>query len=186
MNCLENKTKPVKESVDDFLEIDWGENPLIPEGEYQAVYVTHETTRGSFGTKLKITFRIVSLGQYFETLIPLWCNVSDASSSKRKQGKVKVNKNHKLTTELLRVLQIKTRIDRLSPIMLKGYILLIKVRTVSSNCYQKKLTPPQQYSVVDSLICILNHQDINKAPNVLPKPIPELIPTLKPEEPRPS
>jgi hypothetical protein len=183
MDSLKIKTESHKESADDFFDIDWGRDALIPEGEYQAVYVSHEISRGSFGTKLKITFRIVSFGEFFETLIPAWYNISDAASSKRKGGRIKVNRGHKLTTELLRVLQIKARIDRLSPSLLKGHILLIKVRTVTKNSYQKKLAPPQQYSIVDSLVCILNLQDISRTPKVLPKPIPEPIPTIKPDEP---
>ena len=63
--------------------------------------------------------------------------------------------------------------------MLKGYLLTVKVRTVKTDSHQKKLTEAQQYSVINSLECILNLQDISEIPNVLPKPIPEPIPTIK-------
>ena len=43
-----------------------------------------------------------------------------------------------------------------------------------------------QYSIVDSLVCILNHHDISETLNVLPKPIPEPIPTSKSPESRPA
>jgi len=163
----------------DAFDIDWGDSPLIPPGEYQAVYVFHETTKGSFGIKLKVVFRITSQGEYFETLIPAWYNIIDGSIGKRKSGKIKVARGSKLTSELLKVLQIKTRIDRLTPAMLRGYVLIVNVRTVKTDSRQKKLTLPQQYSVIDSLICILNLQDISETLKVLPKPIPEPIPTVK-------
>jgi hypothetical protein len=167
-------------SLSESFEVDWGDNPLIPEGDYQAVYVHHETTNGSFGPKVKIIFRIVSQGQHFETLIPAWYNVKDGSTSKRRDAKIKLARGSRLTSELLRVLQIKKRVDRLSPSMLKGYLLTVKVRTVKTDSRQKKLTEAQHYSVISSLECILNLQDISEVPNVLPKPIPEPIPTIKP------
>lgn len=168
------------------IEIDWGQSPCIPAGEYQAVYVTHEATNGNFGRKLKVIFRIVTQGPHFETLIPAWYNIKDASNGKRSGRKIKVARGSKLTSELLKVLQIKTRVDRLTPSMLRGYLLLIKVRTVCTDSRQKKLSEPQQYSVVDSLVCILNHHDVSETLNVLPKPIPEPIPTSKSPESLPA
>jgi len=167
------------DTTTETFEIDWGDSPLIPSGEYQAVYVTHETTNGSFGPKVKVIFRIVSQGAFFETLIPAWYNIKDGSVGKRRGGKIKVTRGSKLTSELLKVLQIKKRVDRLSPSMLKGYVLVVNVRTVKSDSRQKKLTEPQQYSIIDTLVCILNLQDISEVLNVLPKPIPEPIPTIK-------
>jgi len=167
-------------SLSDSYEVDWGDSVLIPEGEYEAVYVSHENTNGSFGPKVKVTFRIVSHGPFYETLIPAWYNIQDGSPSKRKGAKVKLKRGSRLTGELLKVLQIKQRVDRLSPSMLKGYLLTVKVRTVKTNSRQKKLTEAQQYSLVDSLVCILNFQDISETLNVLPKVIPEPIPTIKP------
>ena len=167
-------------SLSDSYEVDWGDSVLIPVGEYEAVYVSHENTNGSFGPKVKVTFRIVSQGPFYETLIPAWYNIQDGSSSKRKGAKVKLKRGSRLTGELLKVLQIKQRVDRLSPSMLKGYLLVVKVRTVKTNSRQKKLTEAQQYSLVDSLVCILNFQDISETLNVLPKVIPEPIPTIKP------
>jgi len=176
MSNIQNTPQP------DEFDIDWGSDPLIPQGEYQAVYVTHEIIRGSFGIKAKVTFRIISQGEHFETLIPAWYNIKDGSQGKRKGGKIKVARGSKLTSELLKVLQIKTRIDRLTPAMLRGYVLMVNVRTVKTDSRQKKLNPPQQYSIIDSLVCILNLQDISETVKVLPKPIPEPIPTSKDTE----
>ena len=166
-------------SLSDSYEVDWGDSVLMPDGEYEAVYVTHETTNGSFGPKVKVTFRIVSQGPFYGTLIPAWYNIQDGSSSKKKGAKVKLKRGSRLTGELLKVLHIKKRVDRLSPSMLKGYLLVVKVRTVKTNSRQKKLAEVQQYSIVDSLVCNLNFQDISETPNVLPKVIPEPIPTVK-------
>lgn len=171
--------KSSHDAAADYFDIDWGDSPLIPAGEYQAVYVSHETTNGSFGPKVKVSFRVVSHGPFYETQIAAWYNIKDGASSKRKGSKIRLARGSKLTSELLKVLQIKKRVDRLSPSMLRGYVLVIKVRTVTTNSRQKKLTEAQQYSIVDSLQCILNLQDISETLNVLPKVIPEPIPTVK-------
>jgi hypothetical protein len=34
----------------DFFDVDWGDAIKIPDGEYEAVYVSHHVTNGSFGT----------------------------------------------------------------------------------------------------------------------------------------
>jgi len=166
-----------QKSEQDTFKIDWGTSTKIPDGEYQAVYVSHQISNGSFGFKVKITFRIVSMGEYFETLIDGWYNIKEGGSSKRKGGSLSLTRGQNLTTELLKVLQINKRPDRLSLTMLKGLLLLIKVRTVTTNNRQKKYSELQQYSVVDSMLCCLNAVDELETLNLIPKPIPEPIPT---------
>jgi len=174
-----------KPSQPDDFEIDWGDRPLIPEGEYHAVYVSHLTTNASFGPKVKITFRIVSMGPYYETLINGWYNAKQIGSTKRKGGKVIVSALSDLANECFKVLQIKNRVNRLSLTQLKGHVIVIKVRTVISNSKQKKLTEAQQYSTVDSMVCSLTTQDISKTLKPVPEPIPKPVPTSKDTNPCP-
>lgn len=166
----------------DFFDVDWGDAIKIPDGEYEAVYVSHHVTNGSFGPKVKIIFRIVTLGEYYEKLIHGWYKITSGGSNKRKGGRVSLTRGQKLTTELLKVLQIKKRPDRLSPSMLKGHILLIKVRTTLIDSRQKKLSELQQYSVVDSMIGIINFVDSSETLNLNPKPVPEPTPTTNSPE----
>ena len=169
----------------DYFDIEWGDAIKIPEGEYQAVYVSHLISKGSFGTKVKITFRIVNHGEYFESLLHGWYNIKDGGTSKRKGGRLVLTRGQKLTTELLKVFQIKKRPDRLSPIMLKGHLIQIKVRTVLIDNRQRRLTELQQYSVVDSMLCSLKVVDMSEMVNLnhIPKPVPEPIPTTNTPEP---
>jgi hypothetical protein len=67
----------------DDIDIDWGISVLIPEDNYQVVYVSHETTKGSFGSKVNITFRIITQGEYYETLINAHYNVKDGSKQQQ-------------------------------------------------------------------------------------------------------
>jgi hypothetical protein len=154
--------------------IDWGDLPLIPAGDYEAVYVSHETFNQSFGPKVKITFRIVKMGPFYEKLIDGWYNVKDLKSKPGKHRKPILSRHSKLTTELLHVLGIKERVSRLSPIQLKGKLLEVRVRTVKQNSRQKKYSDIQQYSVVDSILRSLNNYSCIE---LIPKTIPEPIPT---------
>jgi hypothetical protein len=164
--------------MSDELSIEWGHQTLIPPGNYQAVYVSHETTRGNWGPKVKIIFRITSLGPYYESLVEAWYNVKDLKSKPGKKKGLTLSRHCKLTTELLKVLGIKERLSRISPTQLSGKLLEISVRTVKTNSRQKEYASIQQYSVVESINKLLtDNLCISHKP--LPKPIPEPIPTQK-------
>lgn len=133
------------------IEIDWSNLVLMPEGRYQAMYISHETTNGSFGTKIKITFSITTYGEFFEKHIDGWYNVKGIK--KIGKGKaISLSRYSKLTGELLNALGYKERVSRLSPLALKGKLLWVNVRTVVKNSRQKSLHELQKYSVVDSII----------------------------------
>ena len=170
----------------DYFDVDWGDSIKIPEGKYEAVYVSHEIVDGTFGLKVKITFRIVSPGEGFESLLPGWYNIKEGGTTKRKGGRLTLSRGQKLTSELIKVLQINKRPDRLSPFMLKGHLILIKVRTVVINSRQKKYNKLQQYSVVDSMVSNLNVADLSEEQSLIskliPKPVPEPIPTINTQE----
>jgi hypothetical protein len=159
--------------------IDWGSDALIPEGEYQAVYVSHMTTNGTFGPKLKITFRIVSQGPYYASLIDGWYNLKGTGEKTGKRGKIITSKHSKFVEEITKLFQMKIRVNRISATMLSGHVLIIKVRTVKKNGRQKNLSDVLQYSTVDSMVCLLNTLDGSELLHLKPKPIPEPIPTLK-------
>ena len=135
----------------DDIEIDWGNYIIIPEGKYQVMYVSHETTNGSFGAKVKITFTITSYGEFFGKHIDAWYNLKEI----KKVGKgkaISLSRHSKLTGELFNALGYKERVKRLSPLALKGKLLWVNVRTVIKNSRQKALHELQRYSVVDSII----------------------------------
>ena len=170
----------------DEIAIDWGNLVLISPGIYEAIYLGHETFKGSFGPKLKITFRIVTPGHYFESIVAGWYNLKATSEKPGKRGKAIASRHSKFTTELLRVLEVKQKPSRISPAQLRGKILEITVRTVKTNSRQKAYTEIQTYSVVDSINRLASDDRMGMVKSKmilnkpLPKPIPEPIPTSKP------
>ena len=135
----------------DGIEIDWSNLVLMPEGRYQAMYISHETTNGSFGAKIKITFSVTTYGEFFEKHIDGWYNVKGIKKTGKGKA-ISLSRHSKLTGELLNALGYKERVSRLSPLALKGKLLWVKVRTVVKNSRQKSLHELQRYSVVDSII----------------------------------
>lgn len=168
--------------MSDDLCIDWGHQILIPPGKYQAVYVTHETTEGNWGPKVKVVFRITDLGPYYESIVEAWYNVKALKARPGKKRGLILSRHCKLSTELLRVLGVKERVSRISPAQLRGKLLEITVRTVKSNSRQKEYAAVQQYSVVDSINKLLT-DDLCNSHKPLPKPILEPIPTKESAKP---
>ena len=168
----------------DDIDIDWGISVLIPEDNYQVVYVSHETTKGSFGSKVNITFRIITQGEYYETLIDAHYNVKDGSLSGKRKS-IKLSRHSKLVLELIKVLGCKVRPNRLSPSALKGLLIWVKVKTVKTNSKQQQLPELLWYSKVDSMIGQSDASELTGSalpklePKVIPVPIPELTPTIK-------
>jgi hypothetical protein len=115
------------------------------------------------------------MGKYFEKIIHAWYNIKSSGKKFGRNPKIGLSRYSKLTNELLKVLQIKKRVDRLSLSDLKNHILVVKVRTVKTNSTQKQLASALHYSVVDSMISCLTLTDISDSllvPEALPEPVP--------------
>lgn len=141
------------ESQPDFeIQVDWGQDETVPDNTYEASYVSQETIKGTFGAKLKITFKILNYGEHFEKQINSWYNITDHMSPIGKNRKVKAPKGSKLVSHLLNIANLDSRKDRLTTEVLKNKILLIKTRTVVKDGRQNKLHNLQKYSVVDEIL----------------------------------
>jgi hypothetical protein len=141
------------ESQPDFeVQVDWGRDETVPDNTYEAAYVSQETVKGTFGAKLKITFKILNFGEHFEKKINAWYNVTDHMSPKGKNRRVSAPKGSKLVGVLLNIGDLHSRKDRITTEVLKNKILLIKTRTVIKDGRQNKLHDLQKYSVVDEII----------------------------------
>ena len=142
-----------REGQPDFeTQVDWGRDETVPDNTYEAAYVSQETVKGTFGAKLKITFKILNFGEHFEKQVNAWYNVTDHMSPTGKNRKVKAPKGSKLVSHLLNISNLNSRKDRLTTEVLKNKILIIKTRTVSKDGRQNKLHSLQKYSVVDDII----------------------------------
>lgn len=123
---------------------------LIPEGLYEAVYIGHEVCFGGWGKKVRIDFRIISLGIANGVELSGWYNI--ANGVRGKGGQIVLKKCHKLTNELHIVLELTVFTLDLSPAMLATRVIEVMVVTVDTNGQKQKLAAPLQYSKVESMV----------------------------------
>lgn len=119
--------------------------PLLKEGIYEVQYHSHKLDKFFGGYKLYVNFQVCSLSEDKTELIFKAYNYYDklpTGSSLYKDFTLlhgaKIRKNSSLTMKLF-----------------KNKILAVRVRTVSLNRKQLKLTECLQYSVVDEIINIV-------------------------------
>jgi len=128
---------------------------LIREGNYSAVFVRCTTiSLKMFGgaCRLILDLRIVDPGEAFGTIICKFYRLKRLTSKPGRNGSFVVGKRAEVFLTLSRLTPHKLRPDRLSPKeVLRGHILAVKVRTVTTDYRGRPLAPALHYSVVDEI-----------------------------------
>lgn len=152
----------VVEGESDFWVDDY-ESPFVGPGNYEFMYVKHETDL-YFGRapKLVMWFKIVSMGECFETVLPRYYNVKQLIGPKGKNGKFKVGRQSDFLREFVTLFPDavdsnprKRRLDRLPMSGFKSVILQGHVSTVNRTAKQRAIPEALQYSVISELIRVV-------------------------------
>ena len=125
--------------------------PLLPDGKYDAAYSHHETWK-YLGKAPKVTFwfKVVTLGEYFGTLLPRHFNVSRIIGKPARNGRFKAGRSSDFLLEYCSLFPRKiSRLDRIPLSLLENEVIIISTRTVTNNREQRKLPDVLQYSVID-------------------------------------
>ena len=134
------------------IELDGKIWPLIPDGEYLAMYHRHDTKR-MFGTlKVFLHFEIVDPGPYNGTKLYRAYNAVDVRHGKKRGRKFKLRPRSQLYLDLCRLYGGNHRRDRIGLTALKSLVLRVRVRTVEKDYRQRPLPEALQYSVVGDLL----------------------------------
>jgi hypothetical protein len=132
------------------------EQPLIPEGIYNAVFVRSTTSSlRMFGgaPKVFLDFRVVDPGEAFGLIVTRYYRVRVLTAKPGRNGSFRLGKRSELFLMLSRLTVAKLRPDRISPKeFLRGRVLLLRVRTVKTDYRGRPLPATQHYSVVDDVI----------------------------------
>ena len=135
----------------DYIGIDYGDDPLVPDGEYAAVYVRHETVRlrmFSGAPRIYVHFRLIDPGPYMGTL--LWRSYA---ARLRPDGRAVLTRRGELLRTLLMLSARRVRPDRVSiRETLRAKVLRVRVRTVTRDRRQREIAPDLRYSVVDEVL----------------------------------
>jgi hypothetical protein len=127
------------------------EKPLLPEGEYPAWYLEHKKHPNfkGYGDKLVVSFRVDECG-YAGEIVSAFYNITITEKGWKAKG------GSRWVKEMRRLFPDRKRKDRLPVLLLKNKKVLIEVRTVITGKAKRVLEEAEQYSVVDSILRLLN------------------------------
>lgn len=131
-----------------------GDRPVrIEPGEYELAFQFHRTLF-LFGRapKLCCFFKIVTLGKYFEVIVPRYYNVQSLAGKPRKGGAFKVGWHSDFVREYATIFGLPLRPNRISTEIFKTAIVRGRVDTVSTNSRQRSIPESLRYSVITELM----------------------------------
>ena len=119
------KPSPIREAARDDIAVDAsGFKPRVPDAEYRAVLARHETAMVFRTPKVFLRFRIVDIGPHFETILFRAYRVHKLRSKPGPGGQIGLRPGNELFADLVRLLDIRARPDRISLRDLEGRIWL--------------------------------------------------------------
>jgi len=126
--------------------------PVVPDGDrYEAIFIKSEQASFAGQPKVYLKFRLVSPSGFLEEEFYMACNVAARgrwrTSSKFYRSWVLANGKRPI------------RGDRLSISVFKGKVFQVRMRRVEKDYRQNPLPPENQYSVIDSLIKVLEKHE---------------------------
>lgn len=129
--------------------------PRIPDGEYQAHLVFHETAFAFKAPKVYLWFKLIEFGEHFEKLVYRPYRVKQLKGNPGRNGRFVLSKGGDLLKMVLRVLPYgPNRPDRVSLLDLRNRVIRIRTRTVKTDYRQRPLHEALWYSVVDEVLRI--------------------------------
>ena len=141
---------------DNDVEMEFGEIRLIPEGEYIAEYISHETVEVNFGKnayKVKIACKVISENESNGVHINIWRNIGGI-----KKRTIMLSSFLKITGELLLIKGADARLDKVSFKWLKDKKLRLRVKTVKTDRYKVQRHEALHYSVVESILGVYEEE----------------------------
>ena len=137
------------------------EYSLIPDGEYQAMYLYHETSniftrkegKVRTGGKLYLWFEILPFhsGEANKKRLFKSYNVASLVGKKGRGGKFRMTRGKWFVRDYERLIGRTKRKDRISPRAFSGKIFLVETKTVKTNQDQEEWWEESQYSVIDKI-----------------------------------
>jgi len=131
--------------------------PLIKPGMYELAFVRYKTAIMFCGkaSKLIMDFRIVSMGKYFETIVPRYYNVQRVIGKPQRNGRFKCGKKGDFLREYLTLFPNQVgRLDRVPMSAFESVIIEGKIETVTRS-RNKVIPKPLQYSRISELRKVL-------------------------------
>ena len=140
-----------------FAELAGDRPPLIEPGQYDLKY-SHHQTHIMFGRspKLVLWFKVLTMGQYFDTLLPRYYNVVRLTGKPARNGGFKVGFHGYFYREYCRIFsgRLPRRTDRIPMSAFEKVIIIGRVKTVVTGRDQSVTPDELQYSVIEELMAV--------------------------------
>lgn len=138
----------------DSFQVEGDQPPLIPPGVYDVTFSCYHTAR-MFGRapKIVLTFKIVSFGDAFGTVLRRYYNVKAINGKPRRSGGFSIGRQGDFLREYVSLFPPgPRRLDRLSMSAYSDKIIEAKVKTVTRGGAHHRIPRPLQYSVIEQLV----------------------------------
>jgi len=127
--------------------------PLVPDGEYVAKVIRHETAIVFKTPKLFIHFELVDPGLQNVHLYAAY-RIKRLTGKPGKNGRFVISPRSELLFQLAQLYDRQIRLDRISLRALRNCLLRVRTRTVTNDYRQRSLPEALRYSVVAEVLGI--------------------------------
>jgi hypothetical protein len=128
-----------------------GHKPKIPDGDYQARFLWHDTALLFVRSPKVVMHFEICEGPYAQTRLSRYYRVKHLIGKVGRNGRFKLAAGGDLYRTLVRLQDVKTRPDRISIRPLRSMLFRIGVRTVDRDREGRPLAEGAQYSVIATL-----------------------------------
>lgn len=133
-----------------------GERPaLLTPGDYDVSFVGFSTcVLFSRAYKLRVQFKVLTLGEHFEQRISRFYNVARLIGRPGTGGRFKVGFHSDFLREFAKLFGAPARLDRIPMTNFERKIIVARVRTVEMGSAQRPIPECLRYSVISELVRI--------------------------------
>lgn len=149
MSAAVRPIAPAREPWD--LEVDDSNAPRVPDAEYVARFIEHETLFLFRGGKVVLRFEIAE-GEFAGVRLLRPYRAKRLLGRPSKSGRFVLGRSSELLRDMVRLSEAKTRPDRASLAFMRGRLWRIRTRTVDTDYQQRTIPEPLRYSVVGDIL----------------------------------
>lgn len=150
MIALVHPVDSARESWD--LQVDGATAPRVPDGEYVARFIEHETLFLFSSGKVVLRFELAEDELAGVRLLRPY-RVKRLLGRPGKGGRFMLGRSSELLRDVVRLSETRTRPDRASLSFMRGRLWRIRTRTVETDYRQRLIPEPLRYSVIDEIVC---------------------------------
>lgn len=126
--------------------------PLIPDAVYVVRFLGWETIFMFRTSKILLRFEVAEGDHAGVRLIRAY-RVQRLIGRPGKGGRFKLGRGSDLLRDVVRLIDLRVRPDRVSLAFLKGRLWQVKTRTVVTDYRQRPIPEALRYSIVDEIVC---------------------------------